>query len=235
MNIAIVEDDNAAAAVISGFIDRYAKENGADLVKTRYPNADSFLADSDKLYAVVLFDVKMPGTSGMDAAFELRKRDKSASVLFITSMTQLAQKGYEVDAVGYLVKPVKYFDFALKFKKAISVYTLNERRNVTITVPGGMCRVSMDKLMYVEIVNHRLRYHLVDDVIEMSGSLSKVEEELAGYGLLRCNSCYLVNPAFIRSVRGADLHIGDEVLRISRPKRQKFMEQLTDWFGGGSV
>ena len=123
MNIAIVEDDNAAAAVISGFIDRYAKENGADLVKTRYPNADSFLADSDKLYAVVLFDVKMPGTSGMDAAFELRKRDKSASVLFITSMTQLAQKGYEVDAVGYLVKPVKYFDFALKFKKAISVYT----------------------------------------------------------------------------------------------------------------
>ena len=150
-------------------------------------------------------------------------------------MTQLAQKGYEVDAVGYLVKPVKYYDFALKFKKAISVYTLNERRNVTITVPGGMCRVSMDKLMYVEIVNHRLRYHLVDDVIEMSGSLSKVEEELAGYGLLRCNSCYLVNPAFIRSVRGADLHIGDEVLRISRPKRQKFMEQLTDWFGGGNV
>lgn len=235
MNIAIVEDDNAAAAVISGFIDRYAKENGADLVKTRYHNADSFLADSDKLYAVVLFDVKMPGTSGMDAAFELRKRDKSASVLFITSMIQLAQKGYEVDAVGYLVKPVKYYDFALKFKKAINVYTLNERRNVTITVPGGMCRVSMDKLMYVEIVNHRLRYHLVDDVIEMSGSLSKVEEELAGYGLLRCNSCYLVNPAFIRSVRGADLHIGDEVLRISRPKRQKFMEQLTEWFGGGSV
>ena len=235
MNIAIVEDDNAAAAVISGFIDRYAKENGADLVKARYPNGGSFLADSDKLYAVVLFDVKMPGTSGMDAAFELRKRDKSASVLFITSMTQLAQKGYEVDAVGYLVKPVKYYDFALKFKKAINVYTLNERRNVTITVPGGMCRVSMDKLMYVEIVNHRLRYHLVDDVIEMSGSLSKVEEELAGYGLLRCNSCYLVNPAFIRSVRGADLHIGDEVLRISRPKRQKFMEQLTEWFGGGSV
>ncbi len=233
MNIAIVEDDNAAASVISGFIDRYAEENGGEFVRTRYPNADEFLADTDKRYAVVLFDIRMPGTSGMDAAFEFRKRDKSASVLFITSMTQLAQKGYEVDAVGYLVKPVTYYDFALKFKKALEVYTLNEKRSVSITIPGGMCRISMDKLVYVEIANHRLRYHLVDEIIEMSGSLSKVEAELAGYGLLRCNSCYLVNPVFIRSVRGSDLYIGDEVLRISRPKRQKFMERLTEWFGGG--
>lgn len=233
MNIAIVEDDNAAATVISSFVARYAAENSVELSAKRYETADAFLADTETRYAVVLFDVKMPGTSGMDAAFEFRKKDKAASVLFITSMVQLAQKGYEVDAVGYLVKPVKYYDFALKFKKALELYTLNEKRNVTITVPGGMCRISMDKLIYVEIVNHRLRYHLVDGVIEMSGVLSEAEKELSGYGMLRCNSCYLVNPVFIRAVKGNDLYIGDEVLRISRPKRQKFIEQLTEWFGGG--
>ena len=234
MNIAIVEDDNAAATVIGGFVERYAAENALPLTATRYHSADDFLADTQARYAVVLLDVKMPGTSGMDAAFEFRKRDKAASVLFITSMTQLAQKGYEVDAVGYLVKPVGYYDFALKLKKAIEIYTVNEKRNVTITVPGGLCRISMNKLIYVEIVNHRLRYHLVDGVIEMSGALSRAEEELASYGMLRCNSCYLVNPEFIRSVRGNDLYIGDEVLRISRPKRQKFLEQLTEWYGGSA-
>ncbi len=233
MNVAIVEDDNAAAAVIGGFIERYAVENAIELNAKRYPTADEFLADAESRYAVVLFDVKMPGTSGMDAAFEFRKRDKAASLLFITSMVQLAQRGYEVDAVGFLVKPVKYYDFALKFKKALELYTLNEKRNVTITIPGGMCRISMDKLIYVEIVNHRLRYHLVDGVIEMSGVLKNAEDELAGYGMLRCNSCYLVNPVYIRSVKGNDLYIGDEVLRISRPKRQKFLEQLTEWFAGG--
>lgn len=236
MNIAIVEDDNTAATVISGFIDRYSKENSVELYAKRYETADKFLEDTESRYSVVLFDVKMPGTSGMDAAFEFRKRDKTASVLFITSMTQMAQKGYEVDAVGYLIKPVGYYDFSLKLKKAIEIYTFNEKRNVTITIPGGLCRISMNKLIYVEIVNHRLRYHLVDDVIEMSGALSHAEEELANYGMLRCNSCYLVNPEFIRSVKGNDLWIGNEVLRISRPKRQKFLEQLAEWYAGrGSV
>lgn len=148
-------------------------------------------------------------------------------------MVQQAQRGYEVDAVGFMVKPVSYYDFALKFKKALEVYSMNEKRNVTITVPGGMCRISVDKLMYVEIVNHKLRYHLVDEVLEMSGSLSVVEKELESYGLLRCNSCYLVNPKFIRSVRGLELSIGDETLRISRPKRQQFITRLTEWFSGG--
>lgn len=236
MNIAIVEDDNTAATVISGFIDRYSKENSVELYAKRYETADKFLEDTESRYSVVLFDVKMPGTSGMDAAFEFRKRDKTASVLFITSMTQMAQKGYEVDAVGYLIKPVGYYDFSLKLKKALEVYTFNEKRNVTITIPGGLCRISMNKLIYVEIANHRLRYHLVDDVIEMSGALSHAEEELSSYGMLRCNSCYLVNPEFIRSVKGNDLWIGNEVLRISRPKRQKFLEQLAEWYAGrGSV
>ncbi len=232
MNIAIVEDDNTAATVISGFIDRYSKENSVELYAKRYETADKFLEDTESRYSVVLFDVKMPGTSGMDAAFEFRKRDKTASVLFITSMTQMAQKGYEVDAVGYLIKPVGYYDFSLKLKKALEVYTFNEKRNVTITIPGGLCRISMNKLIYVEIANHRLRYHLVDDVIEMSGALSHAEEELSSYGMLRCNSCYLVNPEFIRSVKGNDLWIGNEVLRISRPKRQKFLEQLAEWYAG---
>lgn len=232
MNIAIVEDDNTAATVISGFIDRYSKENSVELYAKRYETADKFLEDTESRYSVVLFDVKMPGTSGMDAAFEFRKRDKTASVLFITSMTQMAQKGYEVDAVGYLIKPVGYYDFSLKLKKAIEVYTFNEKRNVTITIPGGLCRISMNKLIYVEIANHRLRYHLVDDVIEMSGALSHAEEELSSYGMLRCNNCYLVNPEFIRSVKGNDLWIGNEVLRISRPKRQKFLEQLAEWYAG---
>ena len=37
--------------------------------------------------------------------------------IFITNLIQFAQKGYEVDAVGFLVKPVTYFDFSMKFRK----------------------------------------------------------------------------------------------------------------------
>ena len=68
MNIAIVEDDNAAATVITGFIERYAKENAVELFSKRYCTADEFLADTESRDSVVVFDVKMPGTVGMVTA-----------------------------------------------------------------------------------------------------------------------------------------------------------------------
>lgn len=173
--------------------------------------------------------------NGMDAAVELRKRDKTVSIIFITNLVQYAQRGYEVDAVSFLVKPVSYFDFSMKFKKALDIYVMNEERSITVNLPGGLCRISTDKLMYVEIINHRLYYHLIDGVIEMTGVLSAVEKELSGYGFLRCNKCYLVNPKFVVNVKGANVVVGNRTLQISRPRRAEFLAELANWFAGSGA
>ena len=86
--------------------------------------------------------------------------------------------------------------------------------------------------MYVEIVNHRLYYHLIDDVLEMTGVLSAVEKELRNYGFLRCNKCYLVNPKFVVSVKGLEVVVGNRTLQISRPRRTTFLSELADWYAG---
>ena len=64
------------------------------------------MEDYKSVYAVVFTDIQMPKLNGMDAAVELRKRDKTVSIIFITNLVQYAQRGYEVDAVSFLVKPV---------------------------------------------------------------------------------------------------------------------------------
>lgn len=174
----------------------------------------------------------MPQKNGMEAAIELRRQDKNVSLIFITNLVQYALKGYEVDAVSFLVKPVSYYDFSLKFKKALDIYIMNEDRSFTVDSPGGLCRISTDKLMYVEIINHRLIYHLIDDVIQRTGSLSGVERELGAYGFLRCNKCYLVNPKFIVKVKGSTVQVGDQMLQISRPRRAAFMAELANWYAG---
>lgn len=168
----------------------------------------------------------------MEAAVELRRKDKNVSIIFITNLVQYALKGYEVDAVSFLVKPVSYCDFSLKFRKALDIYIMNEDRSFTVNAPGGLCRISTDKLMYVEISNHRLCYHLIDDVIEMTGVLSGVEQELRGFGFLRCNKCYLVNPKFVVRVKGCTVQVGDSELQISRPRRASFLAELSNWYAG---
>lgn len=232
-NIAIVEDEDDAAALLTDYVKRHSAQSGQEFNVARFNNAVDFLADyKAAAYAVVFMDIQMPGKDGMTAAEELRKKDKTVSIVFITSLIQYAQKGYEVDAVAYLLKPVQYYDFALKFRKALDVYAMNEEQDITITVSSGMCRVSTDKLMYVEIVRHKLIYHLVDDVLEVTGVLQKAEDELKTFGFLRCNQCYLVNPKFIKSVNGLTVRVGNEDLAISRPRKNSFMTELANWYAG---
>ena len=231
-NIAIVEDEDSAATLLTGYIDKYAEKSGQQFNVVRFRNGVDFLKDYQATYSVVFMDIQMPQKNGMSVAFELREIDKTVSIIFVTNLSQYAQKGYEVDAVSYLMKPVSYYDFELKFRKALDIYTMNEEQKVTITVAGGFCRISTDKLMYVEVVKHRLYYHLVDDVIEVTGVLSKVEEELKQYGFMRCNQCFLVNPKFVVSVKGYDVQVGNDVLTISRPRKNAFMEELTTWLAG---
>lgn len=231
-NIAVVEDEDEAAKLLVGYIERYGEQNGLKFNVVRFSSAVEFLAAYKPQYAVVFTDIQMPQKDGMTAATELRKTDKAVSIVFITNLVQYAQKGYEVDAVAYLLKPVKYYDFALKFKKALDVYAMNENKDITIGISGGMCRISTEKLMYVEIIKHKLLYHTVDEVIEVTGVMAKAERELASYGFLRCNSGYLVNPKFVRRVSGSTVYVGEDELIISRPRKNAFMAALANWYAG---
>ena len=231
-NIAVVEDEDMAADLLISYIQKYSQLSGEKFNVSRFTNAADFLENYRAIYAVVFMDIQMPKMNGMDGAMELRKLDKTVSIIFITNLVQYSQKGYEVDAVSFLVKPVSYFDFSLKFRKALNIYVMNEERSITIKYRGGLCRISTDKLMYVEIIAHRLYYHLIDDDIEITGVLSEVEKELSEYGFLRCNSCYLVNPKFVVAVKGSEVQVGNRTLQISRPRRAAFLAELANWYAG---
>lgn len=236
-NIAIVDADDGAAAVLTEYIQKFSAEIGQEFNIDRFSDAVHFLAEYKSQYAVVFMAMQMPQRDGMSVAVELRKTDKAVSIIFVTDLVQYAPKGYDVDAIAYMLKPVKYGDFAPRFRKALNLYALNQEKDMTISTADGLCRIPSAKLMYVEIVGHRLYYHLVDGMIERTGVLSKVEEELKSYGFLRCNQCYLVNPRFIVGVKGSTVQLGVETLSISRPRRRAFLSELAAWYaevdGGG--
>ena len=233
-NIAIVEDNDNDAKVLESYISQIDPK-GNNYAVSRFHSAEEFLSDCKPIYALVLFDVEMPGKTGLEAAIELRKIDKSCSIIFVTNLIQYAQKGYEVDAVAYLVKPVQYYDFVLKFKKAIDIYSLSENKDFTVKTAKGMCRISTDKLMYVEIIKHRLYYRLVEETLEVTGTIAKAEEELKKFGFLKCNQCYLVNPRFISKIQGLEVEVGNTSLLISRPKKKAFLAELAKFYGGMSL
>lgn len=119
-NIAIIEDEEEALARIRGYLERFSSESGESFRIVVYGNAIDFLEKYKPNYDIVFMDIKLPNMDGMEAAKKLRALDRFVALVFVTNMKQFAVKGYEVDALDFIVKPVKYPDFVLKLQRVLA-------------------------------------------------------------------------------------------------------------------
>lgn len=232
---AIVEDNQDAADKLSGFLERYAQENGEVFELKVFHDALDFLDGYRMVYDIVFMDIELPGIDGMEAAHRMRRLDEKVVLVFVTNMASYAVKGYEVNAADYLVKPVHYGDFELKLKRILNSY--HEASEAILVVrQSGYMRLLLRKIRYIEVQGHRLLYHTEEGVVDGGGTLLETEEKLKDRGFLRCNKCYLVNQRHIMGINGYTLVLtGGEELQISRPRKKAFMSELAEAMGKDNV
>lgn len=233
--VIMVEDDNEAAETIAGYLLRFGDENGETFDVKRYGDAEAFLASYDPACDIVLMDIQLPDMSGMDAAHRLRAVDSEVTLVFVTSMVQYAVGGYEVGALDFIVKPVSYGNFALKMKRVLRERRTRAPRSdeLSLSGEGGVRRVAVSAIKYIEVVGHHLIFHTFDGNVDICGSLADMEGTLAGKGFSRCNNCYLVNLRHVSEVRPMSCLVGGEEVQISRRRRKGFVDDLTLYLGGG--
>lgn len=234
MRIAIVEDEDVCAAQMTDYIARYQQEACCQMQVTRYTDGAEIIGSYAGGYDVILMDIQMASVDGMSAAEEIRKVDADVMIIFITNMAQFAIQGYAVDALDYVIKPISYYMFCEKLRKAQRRMDLRSERYVVIHSKKEQLRkLSAGEIVYIEVRNHALQYHTASDSYVCSGNLKAAERELAGLAFARCNVCYLVNLAHIKRVEQDRLVMDNgDVLAISRAKRAEFMQTLTDYYGG---
>lgn len=233
VRIAIVEDDQSAAKVLKDYINKYAKNKNEEFSLKWFCDAESFLSSYNSDFDLILMDIEMPGMNGMEAAHKVREIDKTVTIIFVTNMAQFAVKGYEVDAIDFIVKPVEYFDFEMKLSRALNKIRLKIEKEISLTTDSGLVRIFLSRLKYVEVMKHRIIYHTVDGDYKTFGSLNSVEELIDDKSFVKCNRCYLVNLRFVTSIKGYTATVGEEELQISQSKRKSFITAVTDYIGGG--
>lgn len=232
-NIAIVEDEVEEAEILRSYFARYTQEYGTTFTVTHFGSAEAFLNRYRPVYDLVLMDICLPKTSGMDAAAALRQLDQSVPLMFVTNMAQFAVKGYEVDALDFVVKPVSYANFALKIHRLLGKLAARREGEVLVTLSDHMVRLSASQIKYIEISGHRMVYHTTGGNVNAYGNLKEAEAALDPSMFARCNSCYLVNLNYVQAVQGHTVLVDGQPLQISRPRRKAFVQALNDYLGGG--
>ena len=232
IRIAILEDEAPVREDLAGYLRRYTRQYGTKFEVSLFADGDEILEDYRPNWDIILLDVEMPRLDGMTTAERIRKLDSEVILIFITNMAQYAIRGYAVDAMDYILKPVPYFAFSQQLQKAIRRLDKRAKAYLTVPVEGGFRRVDLSGVYYLESVGHKVRLYTEDGEWTAPGSLRQYEETLADKQFARCNSGYLVNLAQVRGMQDGMVLVGPHSLQISRPRRKAFVEALTDYVGG---
>lgn len=234
IKVAIVEDDAAEREKLKEYFSALSEKKGEAFRTDLFTDAVTFLTDYKASYDIVFMDIMMPYMDGITAAGKLREMDRKVILFFITNMTQYAVKGYAVDALDYIIKPLAYGNFEAKMEKALEILR-SDKEVISIAIAGGLLRIYANRIRYIESNGHKIIYHTETEDIQSGGlSLTELEERLAEYGFLRCNSGYLVNVRHIRMIRGFSVTLQDGTeLQISRPRKKKFLEDTARFLGSG--
>lgn len=231
VHIAVVEDSEQDANVLLDYLDKYQQENNCKFKITRFADGDEVALRYKGGYDLILMDIEMKFMDGMSAAEEIRRVDEQVTIIFITNSPQYAIKGYSVNALDYVLKPVSYYAFAQRIRRALEQLEKRQKTYVNVQCADGVHRLDTQDIYYVEISNHNLLFHTVQGQLDSNGSLKELEEKLPETVFFRTSKGYLVNLEYVDSVLEEDAVVHGERVQISRAKRKAFLAALNHYMG----
>lgn len=127
--IAICDDEQKDRDFVAALSRRWAEQRGNTVELTEFSSAEQFLfcygEQSD--YDILLLDIEMGQMDGVQLAKQLRQKNETIQIVFVTGYSDYISEGYEVAALHYLMKPVREEKFFSVLDRAADKLRKNER------------------------------------------------------------------------------------------------------------
>ena len=232
-HIAIVEDEKDFSEQLQSFLRQYQEEHQISFKISVFYDGAEILEDYQQIYDLILLDIEMPKVNGMEAAGQIREMDNDVTLMFITNMASYAIHGYEVGALDFVMKPITYYAFSMRLTRALKRVRQQEQQQILLTLPGGVKKIGVQQIYFVEVQNHVLTYHTDEGEISLRGTMQSAEQSLAASkSFAKCNHWYMVNLKYVSEVQKNTVIVAGHELEISRRNRTPFLKALADFVGG---
>ena len=146
-------------------------------------------------------------------------------------MAQFAIKGYEVDALDFIIKPASMESIVYVLDKAMKRLAATAGTVIALKTAEGTTTLSENDITYVEVFDHNLVYHTTQGDYTVRGRLSDVTDKLNPDRFVECNRSFIVNLRYVTHVAAEYLLIGDTRISISRSHRKELMKRFSGFLG----
>jgi len=244
MHLAICDDEQKQLDIISELLMEYRNELNLSFELTTFQTGFALLSamEDGADFDAVFLDIFMDDMNGMEVAHKIRQHNNIVKIIFLTSSSDFAVESYRVDATDYILKPVikdNLYSTMTKLSQHIVAADANTDSIIVHDRSGGIIRVSLNSIMYVEAMGHTCDLLLNNGTaIHANTSFSILMEQLDNSKLfVQIHRSYLVNLQYIHRLTNTEIFLlGDYRLPLSRSRRQLVLEQFMDYsFNGGTL
>jgi DNA-binding LytR/AlgR family response regulator len=228
----IVDDEPPARAVIR----RYVEDLPMLQLCGECGNALQALSVLQQQAIDLLFlDIRMPQLNGTDFLKTLKHPPK---VIFTTAYSEYALEGYELDAVDYLMKPIRFERFVKAVNKAYPLPKSGQSAGAIVTpamrpesfvyfrADRKMMKVLLDEIVYIESMKDYVKVVTDEKTIVTKQSISSVEAMLPENRFIRIHRSFIVSVDKIKSFTNDLVETGAAELPIGKLYRNSVLKVL---------
>ncbi len=171
-------------------------------------------------FDILFINIEMRGINGIEAAEIIRALSPRTIIIFVSAHSDYIFDAFRLEALHFLVKPVRDREWSEVFGRAINKYrTVNA--SIILKWESTRNKIGIDKISFVEGYRRHLTVHTADGVFEAVGKLSEMQELLSPHGFVRVHQGFIVNMNYIKSFKTDELELTDGTrVPVSVRKRQ---------------
>ena len=190
-----------------------------------FSDTEDLLAHMPRDIHLLLLDIRMPGSTGIETARKLRKEGLDFYLFFITSNTQYALEGYSVHAYAFLSKPLQYTHLKTHLLEVAA--RIQKSKPTLVRLKDGFSSHVIDfaEVVYIEVFGHTsVIVFERGPSLNLKISLEELEKIATDHSFFRCHKSYLINLRKIKSIRPAEIIMSNgSVIPLSRNRKQDFL------------
>lgn len=216
--IGICDDKSEMRMQLRVLLERLLERQNTAFQTFEFSSAEGLLSWQQKHRGeldLILLDISMGGMNGMEAARLLRKEDTSIQIVFVTGYSDYVFDGYEVGALGYLLKPPSAGQLEKILLRAQNAVNRSKPELFFCRNGESYYRIPKDHILYFRSQGRKVTCFTPERNYTFYERLSNVANEL-GADFIRIHQRYLVRAGAVTRINNEEVALGDVHLPVSR-------------------